>query len=158
MVILYGYGAVPRIYQKNYDAFMETTLMTARSVVFRFVLAGLGTLALSGAGLAETRLISDPNGVVSSMAAVGSNCCSTEDPAAASAGAPATPSTPAVADEVAVGASAPGGGDPAQLGSAADPPAGPSAEINASETAAPPQSTLRRLLTGLVQLGGATSR
>ena len=87
--------------------------MIARPTGLRFVLAAFGSLTLSGAGLAETRLMFDPDGVVVPKAD-GSYCCATGDsavfdagPASAGASVPASPDVvaddgPAPAAEVAV--------------------------------------------------------
>ena len=74
--------------------------MTVHSTLLGFVLAGMGCL-LASAGLAETRLVSDPADVSVSAAPAQtevSDCCSTADPATVDASAaPKDESLPPVA-------------------------------------------------------------
>jgi hypothetical protein len=132
--------------------------MTAPSIFMGFALAGLGSLLVSTGGYAETRLISDPSGGLVAMAPTdGLHCCwfgDSTSPDASAAFLSALP-TPAAA----IGAST----DPLAGSGVAQ--AGPTAYatvpfmVEPNFTTAPaPQSGWSKLLSTLVELGGAASR
>ena len=80
--------------------------MTARFTLFRIALAGFASLAVSSVGLAETRLMSDPNGGVDPTATIDGPAPEVD----ATAGAVATASVPTLVDRVLNAPAA--GGDP----------------------------------------------
>jgi hypothetical protein len=117
--------------------------MTAPPTFLGFALAGLGSLALSTDGQAETRLMPDANGAfVSTAPTQGPDCCSTGSPAAIDGSDPAVAlAAPENADNA------------APIGAASAPanPGAPKAGDLVPDAAAPSASGWGSLLSSLLQ-------
>jgi hypothetical protein len=130
--------------------------MTARPIAFELVLAGVASLLVASSGLAETRLLSDPNGVVVPTAPADSpRCCANGQSADNDAGAAAAASIPNPAEDVARFAPSAPGGDTAAPSPALDPSV--AVKVDLFPPAAAPQSGWRQFLSSIVQ-EAATNR
>ena len=129
--------------------------MTARTIVIELALTGFASLLVASSGLAETRLISVPNGVAVPAAAPDSpRCCTNGETADSDGGAVAAASIPNSAGDGANLASSVAGGDPTP-GAAFDPSV--SAKVDIDTSPATPRSGWRQFLSGIVQ-EAATNR
>jgi hypothetical protein len=127
--------------------------MTAPSVFMGFAAASLVSLLVSTAGLAETRLMSDPNGGLVATAPTDGVLAGSTAP---DASAPSVTAPPIPAAAIGASTDALAGSGMAQEGPAADATA--PVAVGANLTATAPQSGWSQLFSKMIEFGGAASR
>jgi hypothetical protein len=134
--------------------------MTVPSRFPGLVLAGLGSLLIATAGLAESRLMPDPDGLLGTASFDGPHCCAAEGSATVRAGSTTVAAAPAAnsASSVVMDEAAPWGAGQAGMESSPEAPFASKSDDLIRSAASPPQSPLKRLLSSLIQLGGAAAR